>query len=295
MAIVVMVSEVVPTLVSVTVFAALVTPTACVPKLKLLVESFAAVPVPLSTTCCGLPGALSVMLRAALRAPLAVGLNVMLMVQLALTASELPQLLVCAKSAVFVPVIVIALIVSRAEPVFLSVMVLAELVTPIATVPKLKLVGDNVATGPVLNVAVSDLDELIVTAQAAVPLHAPLQAAKVEPAAGVSVIVTTVPLMKFAVHVPGQLIPDGLLVTVPAPFPATVTVSGKSNLKVAVTDCDAVKVTEHVPVPEHAPLQPVKTAPVAAFAVKVTPVPAANPNTHLFGQLIPAGLLVTDP
>lgn len=186
-------------------------------------------------------------------------------------------------------------IVSEAEPVFLSVTVLPELVTPIATMPKLKLVGDSVATGPELKVAVSDLDELIVTAQAPVPLHAPLQPAKVEPTAGVSVMLTSVPLVKFAVHVPGQLMPDGLLVTVPAPFPATVTVSGNSNLKVAVTVSDALKVTEHMPVPEQGPLQPVKTEPGAAFAVKVTMVPSANPNTHLLGQLMPAGLLVTEP
>lgn len=84
-------SEVVPTFVSVTVFAALVTPIAIVPKLRLVGESFAVVPVPLSGTCCGLPIALSVMLRAALRAPLAVGLNVTLIVQLAPAASVLPQ------------------------------------------------------------------------------------------------------------------------------------------------------------------------------------------------------------
>ena len=194
-----------------------------------------------------------------------------------------------------VPAIAIAVIVSEAEPVFLSVTVLAPLVVPIASVPKLKLVGDSVTTGPVLNVAVRDLDELIVTAQAAVPVHAPLQPANVEPEAGVSVIVTTVPLVKFAVHVPGQLIPEGLLVTVPVPFPARLTVRGKSNLKLAVTDSDALKVTEHVPVPEQAPLQPVKIEPVDAFAVKVTMVPSEKPNTHLLGQLMPAGLLVTDP
>ena len=90
-AIAVIVSEVVPALVSVTVFAALVTPIACEPKFKLVGESFAVVPVPLRETVCGLPAALSVTLRAALREPLAVGLNVTLIVQLAPAASELPQ------------------------------------------------------------------------------------------------------------------------------------------------------------------------------------------------------------
>ena len=90
-AIAVIVSEVVPTLVSVTVFAALVTPMATVPKLKLVGESFAVVPVPLSETVCGLAVALSVTLRVALRVPFAVGLKVTLIVQLAPAASELPQ------------------------------------------------------------------------------------------------------------------------------------------------------------------------------------------------------------
>ena len=194
-----------------------------------------------------------------------------------------------------VPVIAIAVIVSDAEPVFLSVTVLPALAVPIGTVPKLKLAGESVATGPLLNVAASDLDELIVTAQAPAPVHAPLQPTNAELAAGVSFMVTTVPLVKFAAHVPGQLIPAGLLVTVPVPFPARVTVRGKSNLKLAVTTSDALKATEHVPVPEQGPLQPVKTEPVAAFAVKMTKVPSEKPNTHLLGQLMPAGLLVTDP
>ena len=50
-----------------------------------------ATPVPLSATVCGLPAALSLMLRDAVRVPDAVGLNVTLMLQLALAASELPH------------------------------------------------------------------------------------------------------------------------------------------------------------------------------------------------------------
>jgi hypothetical protein len=278
---------------------------------------------------------------------------------------------------ILVPVIAMAVIVSEAVPVFLSVTVLAVLVVPIATVPKLKLVGESATIGTVLKlkVAVTDLDEVIVTEQLPVPLQAPLQPAKTdpdaavavrptnaplanialqvvgqlmpagllvtlplpvpasetvkgktavkvavtalaafmvtehpavpeqaplqpvnaEPAAGVSVNVTTVPLMKFALHVPGQLMPAGLLVTVPVPLPAKVTVSGKITLKVAVTDFEASMVTEQEPLPEQAPLQPVKMEPAAACAVRVTRVPSENPNTHLPGQLMPAGLLVTEP
>ena len=68
-AIPVIVNVVVPTLVSVIVFAALVVPMATVPKLRLVGDSFAVVPVPLNVTFCGLPAALSVMLSAALRVP----------------------------------------------------------------------------------------------------------------------------------------------------------------------------------------------------------------------------------
>jgi hypothetical protein len=87
----VIVNVVVPTLVSVTVFTGLAVPMATVPKLKLVEESFAVVPIPLSGACCGLPAALSVTLRSAMRVPLAVGLNVTLMPQLAPGANELPQ------------------------------------------------------------------------------------------------------------------------------------------------------------------------------------------------------------
>jgi hypothetical protein len=86
------VKVVVPTLDNVTVFAGVVVPIATVPKFMLVGESFAVVPIPLSGTCWGLPAALSVTRRAAERAPLAVGLNVTLMLQPAPGANELPQL-----------------------------------------------------------------------------------------------------------------------------------------------------------------------------------------------------------
>jgi hypothetical protein len=53
-------------------------------------------PVPDNVTCCGLPAALSVTFNIALRVPVAVGLKVTLMVQLAPVPKELPQPLVCA-------------------------------------------------------------------------------------------------------------------------------------------------------------------------------------------------------
>jgi hypothetical protein len=79
--------------------------------------------------------------------------------------------------------------------------------------------------------------EFIVTVQVPVAfVHAPLHPANVEfpPAAAVSV--TIVPLGKFAEQAVGQLMPDGLVVTVPLPVPASATVSVKfTSVNVAVT------------------------------------------------------------
>src|SRR5258708_10052931 len=102
------VKVIVPTLVSVTVFAGLDVPRTTVPTLRLVSESFAVVPIPVRPTFCGLPAALSVTLRAAVRVPLAVGLNVTLMLQLAPAANELPQGWVCAKSPPLIPAIAMA-------------------------------------------------------------------------------------------------------------------------------------------------------------------------------------------
>src|SRR5436309_11886271 len=67
-----------------------------------------------------------------------------------------------------------------------------------------------------------------VTVQAPVPEQPPpLQPVKVEPAAGVAVNVTAVPLAKLAVQVAPQVIPTGEMVTVSLPVPALVTVSAK--------------------------------------------------------------------
>lgn len=89
-----------------------------------------------------------------------------------------------------------------------------------------------------LKVAVTDWFEFIVTLHGPVPLHAPLQPAKVEFVAAVGVSMTIVPGAKLAEQAVGQLMPAGLLVTVPLPLPASVTISVKFDvlvLNVAVT------------------------------------------------------------
>jgi hypothetical protein len=77
-----------------------------------------------------------------------------------------------------------------------------------------------------LKVAVTDLSEFIVKVQVLlVPEQSPDQPAKVEPESAVAVRVTVVPEAKYATHPVPQLIPAGLLVTVPDPVPVLETVS----------------------------------------------------------------------
>jgi hypothetical protein len=148
----------------------------------------------------------------------------------------------------------------------------------------------------VLKVAVTDCAAFILTLQAPVPEHAPLHPAKVDPAAAAAVKVTVVPLLKFALHVTVQLIPEGALVTEPEPLPEKATNSGKVTvLNVAVTDCAAFMVTLQAPAPVQAPLQPAKVEPAAAVAVNVTTVPVLKFALQAPGQLMPAGLLLTVP
>jgi len=102
-------------------------------------------PVPDNVTACGLPTALSVIVSDALRAPVAVGLNVTLMVHEDPTVRVLPQVWVWAKSPLLVPVIAMLDIVSVLPPLFLTVTVWAALVVPVFWLPKTSDVGDNVA------------------------------------------------------------------------------------------------------------------------------------------------------
>src|SRR5204863_84780 len=76
-------------------------------------------------------------------------------------------------------------------------------------------------------VAVTVVAAVTVTTQESVPLQAPpLQPVKTEVASGFAVNTTDVPLRKLAEQLAPQLIPDGVLVTAPAPLPARMIVSG---------------------------------------------------------------------
>ncbi len=168
------------------------------------------------------------------------------------------------------------------------------LVTVPIPAPALLTVSANVWAP---KVAVTEVAALIVTVQVPVPVQAPLQPVKAEPAAGVAVKVRAVPLAYAAAQVVPQEMPAGALVTVPIPAPALVTVSANDwRAKVAVTELAALTVTVQVAVPEQPPpLQPVKVEPATGAAVKVTAVPLANDAEQVVPQLIPAGALVTVP
>jgi len=109
-----------------------------------------------------------------------------------------------------------------------------------------------------------------------VPLHAPPHPAKDEFAAGVSVSVTCVPASKLALQVCPQLMPDGLLVTLPVPLPPRATVRTAELLKLAMTEVFCVTVTLQTPVPLQPPDHPANEEFPAGDAVSVTWVPLAK-------------------
>ena len=162
--------------------------------------------------------------------------------------------------------------------------------------PDLLTVTVNCGGGATLKVAVTDVAPLTVGLQAPVPEQAPLQPANTMPLSGVAVRLTLVPEAKLSEQVAPQLIRPGVPVTVPVPVPFLATDSVNLGTKLADTDCAALMVTMHVPVPEQeAPLQPVKAEPDAAVAVSVTWVSARNDLLHVLPQLIPLGALETLP
>ena len=162
-------------------------------------------------------------------------------------------------------------------------------------VPVPLLVTESV-TGARAKVAVTEVAALTVTAQVPVPEQAPLQPAKVEPAAGVAVRVTAVPGVSTCEQVAPQEMPAGALVTVPVPVPLFVTDSVMgTSVNVAVTEVAALTVTLHAPVPEQAPLQPAKVEPASGVAVRVTAEPGVSACEQVVPQEMPAGVLVTVP
>src|SRR5579883_3268210 len=108
-------------------------------------------PVPVNATVCGLPTPLSRIVTVAERAPVRVGWNVTVIVQLDPAASPVPpigQLLVWVNRAGFAPPSAMPLMINGTVPVLVSVTVCGALVVLMGTLPKAIEVGDR-ATVPV--------------------------------------------------------------------------------------------------------------------------------------------------
>src|SRR5581483_520223 len=146
-----------------------------------------------------------------------------------------------------------------------------------------------------LNVAVTAVPWPTVTLHGPMPEHAPDQPANWEFAPALAESVTFVPAPNFALQVCPQLIPAGLLVTVPVPGPVSETESPVGAAKVAPTLTSELNVTVNAPVPEQAADQPEKELFGPGVAVSVTEVPASKAALQVCPQSIPAGALVTVP
>ena len=168
------------------------------------------------------------------------------------------------------------------------------LVTVPAPVPDLVMAN---AIGTALKVAVTLFAAFMVTVQVlAVPLQAPDQPEKAEPALGAAVRVTLAFRLKLAEQAVPQVMRVGELVTVPDPVPALVTVNSRTGIKLAVAVLAVLAVTvQVVAVPVQAPLQPLNRELVPAVAVRVTVAVLAKLKLQVLPQLIPAGELVTVP
>lgn len=98
-----MIMAVVETSVNVITLAALVVPTVCALKRRLAGDKDASVPMPARSAVWELPAALSVTTRLAKRVLMFFGAKSTWIVQVDIPATPDPQLLVCEKSAAFVP------------------------------------------------------------------------------------------------------------------------------------------------------------------------------------------------
>jgi hypothetical protein len=145
----------VPVLVSVTDCDALVTPTGSPAKDKLLADRDTAGgvrPVPDSAMLCGEPLALSVMVTAAVSAPVAAGVKWPWMVQFAPAATLVPQLFANTNEEASAPVTAMLVMVKGPVPVLVSVTDCDALVAPGSTVPNERLVAESVTAGAPVSV-----------------------------------------------------------------------------------------------------------------------------------------------
>jgi hypothetical protein len=147
-----MVNAALPVFVSVVDIALAVVLTVVFGKASMVGENDApgAVPVPVSVTVCGLPVALSVTEIAALKLAAEAGVKVTEIVQVAVTASVIPQVLAeIVKSVGFVPVSVMLLMVSGALPELVRTVDIAVAVLLTGVLGKASVVGESEATGAI--------------------------------------------------------------------------------------------------------------------------------------------------
>jgi hypothetical protein len=109
-------------LLSVTFCVGAATPVPGATKARLPEDSTIAFPVPLTPTVCGEPGALSATLRFAVSEPADFGAKVIVILQVAPTATLVPQVFVWLNELALAPVKVMPVIESEAVPELVSVM-----------------------------------------------------------------------------------------------------------------------------------------------------------------------------
>lgn len=146
------------------------------------------------------------------------------------------------------------------------------LTEPLPTSLSVSVAVAAASTPPPENLAVTLFADVIDTVHVVrVPEHAPLQPRNFRPADGFATSVTVAPGLSLAVQTRPQTIPPPVTVPFPETETESVTVLGGGAENVAVTVFADVIETLHVgDVPLHAPPQPVKVAPAAGVAVRVT-------------------------
>ncbi len=127
-----------------------------------------------------------------------------------------------------------------------------------------------------LKIAFTVVLEFSVNAQEPVPEHVPPdQPAKLLPAAAVALRVTVAPCGSDSEHIEPQFRLPPVRITVPPPVPIfpMEMILEVSTAKFAVIDLLLSIVTEHAPLPEQFPDQPLKIYPDAGVASRFTCVP----------------------
>ena len=138
-----------PVLVKVTACDAVELPTGSEPYDRLVAESVTVVfvPVPVSATFCGEPLALSVIVIAAVIAPVVAGAKCPWMVQFAPTAKLVPQLLAKTNGEASAPVTLMLVRDMATPPLFVMVTDCDALVDPTSTEPKERLEAERDTSG----------------------------------------------------------------------------------------------------------------------------------------------------